>query len=258
MVRSLDDIDKSLNLFSGRVREWFGLHFPEFDAVVESHETYMKLIMELGARANWSRKKIKQVIKSNEKVEKLSVAAQSSIGADMSDEDLSILQSFCKEMLVLYKIRDEISICVEKVIEEFAPNILSITGPLIAARLVSLAGGIENLAKMPASTVQVLGAEKALFRSLKTKALPPKHGIIFQHAAIHQSPKWQRGKIARVLAAKIAIAARLDAFGGDFQGDALKADVERKILEIKKRSKKPPDKAKKRGKRRKGKKSFKR
>jgi nucleolar protein 56 len=93
---------------------------------------------------------------------------------------------------------------------------------------------------MPASTLQVLGAEKALFRSLKTGARPPKHGVIFQHIAIHQSPRWQRGKIARALSGKLSIAARLDAFGGEFLGQKLRGDVERKVNEIKERYKMPP------------------
>ena len=100
-----------------------------------------------------------------------------------------------------------------------------------------------NLAKMPASTMQVLGAEKALFRSLKTGARPPKHGVIFQYASIHQSPRWQRGKIARALSGKLAIAARVDAFGGEFIGDKLAKDVEKKVAEIQEKYKEPPVRA---------------
>jgi len=96
------------------------------------------------------------------------------------------------------------------------------------------------LAKLPASTIQILGAEKALFRSLKTKARPPKHGIIFQHPLIHDGKRWQRGKIARALAGKLAIAARVDAFKGNYVGDKLKADLEKRLEEIKERYEKPP------------------
>jgi len=96
------------------------------------------------------------------------------------------------------------------------------------------------MAKLPASTIQVLGAEKALFRALKTKARPPKHGIIFQHPLIHDAKRWQRGKIARALAGKLAIAARVDAFSGKYAGDALKADLEKRIEEITERYEKPP------------------
>jgi len=116
----------------------------------------------------------------------------------------------------------------------------SLVGPMLSARLISIAGGLENLAKMPASTVQVLGAEKALFRSLKTGARPPKHGVIFQYGAIHQSPRWQRGKIARALSGKLSIAARLDYFGGEFKGEVLRGQLEKKIKEISEKYGAPP------------------
>src|SRR5438132_13262417 len=95
-----------------------------------------------------------------------------------------------------------------------APNITGVLGAVLSAKILSMEGGLENVAKMPASTIQVLGAEKALFRTLKTGARPPKHGIIFQYAAIHQSPRWLRGKIARAVAGKLVIAARMNAYGG--------------------------------------------
>jgi nucleolar protein 56 len=92
----------------------------------------------------------------------------------------------------------------------------------------------------PASTIQVLGAEKALFRSLKTGARPPKHGLIFQHTLLHDAKKWQRGKIARALAGKLAIAVRADAFGGRDLGDTLKANLEKRLEEIREKYKEPP------------------
>src|SRR3989442_2247983 len=103
-----------------------------------------------------------------------------------------------------------------------------------------MAGGLEHVGKMQASKIQVLGAEKALFRTLKTGARPPKHGIIFQYAAIHQSPRWLRGRIARAVAGKLAIAARMDAFGGENQGMKMKAALDAKINELKTRYPEPP------------------
>jgi len=126
---------------------------------------------------------------------------------------------------------------------------------LLGARLIALAGGLTNLAKMPASTIQVLGAEKALFRSLKTGTRPPKHGIIFQHTLLHEAKKWQRGKIARAIAGKLAIAARTDAFGGRYAGEKLREDLERRIKEIQEKYVQPPQilekKSKKKGRRKK-------
>ncbi|MEM4245787.1 MAG: C/D box methylation guide ribonucleoprotein complex aNOP56 subunit, partial [Candidatus Bathyarchaeia archaeon] len=144
----------------------------------------------------------------------------------------------------------------EEVVEEVAPNLLAVAGPLISARLISIAGGVENLAKLPASTVQVLGAEKALFRALKTGARPPKHGVIFQYGPIHQAPRWQRGKLARAFSGKLAIAARLDAFGGGFEGERLKAGFDNRVAEIQQKYPSPPEKKRER-RGRKGKRAWK-
>jgi len=124
---------------------------------------------------------------------------------------------------------------LDSVMDEVAPNTRALVGSLLGARLIALAGGLTNLAKLPASTVQVLGAEKALFRSLRTGTRPPKHGIIFQHSIIHEAKRWQRGKIARALAGKLTIATRIDAFGGKYVGDQLRVDLEKRIEEIKER-----------------------
>jgi nucleolar protein 56 len=124
--------------------------------------------------------------------------------------------------------------------EEVAPNTKYLVGSLLGARLIALSGGLMNLAKRPASTIQVLGAEKALFRSLKTGTKPPKHGLIFQHTLLHDAKRWQRGKIARALAGKLAIAARADAFGGRPIGKELKADMDRRIEEIQQKYDQPP------------------
>jgi nucleolar protein 56 len=173
------------------------------------------------------------------------------MGAQLEDADLDVLRSFCNLMLDLYKFREKSESYVDDVLKTVAPNMSAIVGASLSARLISIAGSLQNLAKMPASTLQVLGAEKALFRSLKTGARPPKHGVIFQHTAIHQSPRWQRGKIARALSGKLSIAARVDAFGGDFIGEKLRDNVAKKVEGIKERYKTaPPPKKREFGRRR--------
>lgn len=239
-VRAMDDLDKVLNLLAGRVREWFGLHFPEMDRMVEKHDTYARLVAKLGNRRNFTDENLLAEGLPKEKAEELADAAKKSMGAELSEPDLVVLQSFCELMLDLYKFRAKSEAYVEEVLKQVAPNMTAIVGAPLTARLISIAGSLDHLAKMPASTLQVLGAEKALFRALKTGARPPKHGVIFQHIAIHQSPRWQRGKIARALSGKLSIAARLDAFGGEFLGQKLRGDVERKVNEIKERYKTPP------------------
>jgi nucleolar protein 56 len=244
-VRAMDDLDKTLNLLAGRVREWYGLHFPEMDRVIEKHDTYARLVGKLGNRRNVTYENILAEGLPNQTAKQLADAASRSMGAEMDDPDLDVLRSFCTLMLDLYKFRENSERYVEDVMKQVAPNMTAVVGASLSARLISIAGSLENLAKMPASTLQVLGAEKALFRSLKTGARPPKHGVIFQHTAIHQSPRWQRGKIARALAGKLSIAARIDSFGGEFLGERLKSDVDKKVEEIKERYKTPPPAKKK-------------
>jgi len=239
-VRAMDDLDKVLNLLAGRVREWYGLHFPELDRLVEKHDMYARLVARLGNRRNFTSEALVGEGLPNEKAEELTKAASKSMGANIDDSDLLVLQAFCGLMLDLYKFREKSESFVEDSLKQIAPNMTAIVGASLSARLISIAGSLENLAKMPASTLQVLGAEKALFRSLRTGARPPKHGVIFQNTAIHQSPRWQRGKIARALSGKLSIASRVDAFEGEFIGEKLRQDVSKKVDEIKERYKIAP------------------
>lgn len=239
-VRAVDDLDKTLNLFAGRVREWYGLHLPELDRLIDKHETYCRVVADLGNRRSFTEENLEKEGLPKDKIRAVAEAASRSKGAEISDEDLNWVRSFCRDVLELFKFREKAEEYVDSVMKQVAPNMSAILGPVLAARLISIAGGLENSAKMPASTLQVLGAEKALFRALKTGARPPKHGIIFQHAAIHQAPRWQRGKVARALSGKLAIAARIDAFGGEFMGDNLRKDLEKKFEEIREKYKLPP------------------
>ncbi|MBN1784130.1 MAG: C/D box methylation guide ribonucleoprotein complex aNOP56 subunit [Candidatus Bathyarchaeota archaeon] len=239
-VQSVDDLDKSLNVFMSRLREWFGLHYPELDRLLDKHETYARLVVNLGTRENFTAENVEKEGLPSKKAQSIAMVAESSMGADLGDEDLAQIQGMCKNVLELYSVRQSLEKYVDSVMEDVAPNLKAVGGPLLGARLLALSGGLLNLAKLPASTIQVLGAEKALFRSLKTKARPPKHGIIFQHPLIHDSKRWQRGKIARALAGKLSIAARVDAFKGSFMGDKLNADLEKRIAEIKERYDKDP------------------
>jgi len=249
-VRAIDDIDKTINLFAGRIREWYGLHFPELDRIIEKHDTYARLVADLGLRSNFTEENLQKEGIPKERTQQIASSARKSMGATFPEEDLEWLRSFCRDTLELFKFREKAEAYVDGVMKQAAPNTTAILGPLLTARLMSIAGGLENLAKMPASTMQVLGAEKALFRSLKTGARPPKHGVIFQYASIHQSPRWQRGKIARALSGKVAIATRVDAFGGELIGDRLAKDLEKKIAEIQEKYKEPPERGRDEGRRR--------
>jgi nucleolar protein 56 len=255
-IQTLDDLDKAVNLFMGRVREWYGIHFPELDRLVDKHETYARLVLKLGTRENFVAEKLEEEEIPKSKAEQIAKTAEASMGADIEETDLTQIQALCKSIINLYQLRQSLENYLEKAMEEVAPNIKALTGSLLGARLIAIAGGLTNLAKRPASTIQVLGAEKALFRSLKTGTRPPKHGIIFQHAYLHDAKRWHRGKIARALAGKLAIAARIDAFGGRCAGEELKANLERRIEEIREKYVEPPqipEKKPKREKKRRGK-----
>jgi nucleolar protein 56 len=239
-IQTLDDLDRTVNLFMGRLREWYGIHFPELDRLIEKHETYARLVMNLGYRDNFSLEALEKEGIPKERAEVTAKAAETSMGADVAEQDLAEIQALSRNVLELYELRKNMENYVDKTMEEVAPNTRAVAGALLGARLIAIAGSLQNLAMRPASTIQVLGAEKALFRSLKTGARPPKHGLIFQHALLHDAKRWQRGKIARVLAGKLAIAARADAFGGRYVGDALKADIDKRLAEIREKYKEPP------------------
>ena len=239
-IQTLDDLDRTVNLFMGRLREWYGIHFPELDRLIEKHETYARLVLNLGARENFILDALKREEIPQAKSEAASELAEKSMGAEISEADLAEIKSLGTNILNLYELRGGMETYLDKTMDEVAPNIKSLVGSLLGARLIAIAGSLRNLAMRPASTIQVLGAEKALFRSLKTGARPPKHGLIFQAALLHDAKRWQRGKIARALAGKLSIAARADAFGGNYIGDRLKADLDRRMAEIKEKYKEPP------------------
>ena len=241
-VLALDDLDKTLNLYATRVREWYGLHFPELGDLVDKHETYLRLITSYGDRSNFEATPLQEVGLTEKKSEAIVQMASDSLGAEVAEGDMTQIRSMSEVALKMYEIRRSLESHIEEAMKECAPNITGLVGSSIGARLLALAGGLERLARMPASTIQVLGAETALFRSLKTGSLPPKHGIIFQSPLIHQSERWKRGKIARALAGKLAIAARIDAFSDRDQADHLRSDLERRVEEIHRKYSSPPRK----------------
>ena len=181
---------------------------------------------------------------SKNKISAFVKAIDESKGGNINQKDLIIISLLAENTLQLVKVRDKLVNYVKSNMNQIAPNISAVAGDTIGARLIAKVGGIEQLARQSSSTIQLLGAEKALFRSLRTGARPPKHGIIFQHDQIHSAPKWQRGKIARSLAGKIAIAARIDVFRGK-KADNIEAMFNDRLIEIKTKYKEPIIKLKK-------------
>jgi len=241
-VLALDDLDRTLNLYTGRIREWYGLHFPELGNLVDKHETYLRLVLGFGRRTNFEATSLEEIGLTEGKSMAITEAASNSLGADVAEEDLAQIKSICEVTLGMYETRRSLGSHIGEVMRECAPNITGLVGSSIGARLLALSGGLERIARMPASTIQVLGAETALFRSLRTGTPPPKHGIIFQSPLIHQAKRWQRGKIARALAGKLAIASRIDAFSDRDLGNNLRRDVEKRVEEIRQRYRLSPEK----------------
>lgn len=245
-IGAVDDCDKTLNIFSSRIREWYGLHFPELDKILSSHTSFGRIVGKLGDRSKISSTALEQEIGfPPEKAEEISNLAARSMGGTITTFELNPLQDFSLVTDQLYKTRDTLATYVDEAIQQVAPNMQALVGALLGARLISLAGGLARLARMPSSTIQVLGAEKALFRALRTGAKPPKHGIIFQWEEIHGAPYWLKGKIARILAGKLAIAAKVDLYSGEYLGDDIIADLNRRINDVRKKYPTAPKKPKK-------------
>ena len=225
-IRSLDDIIETSNLMNERLHEWYGLHFPEL-ADHAKDRRYAELIAMHGQR--------------DEIIRELALDMES-MGADLQSDDMEAVQKLALALLAIYEEKSRTEAYIEDNVMETAPNMCILLGSALAARLISLAGGLDRLSKLPASTVQLLGAEKAMFRHLRSDKKPPKHGVLFQHPAVHRSPYWQRGKIARALAAKTAIASRLDRFEGELIGESLLSDFEKRVEDIKIQYPDPPKK----------------
>jgi nucleolar protein 56 len=223
------------------MREWYGLHFPELtDKLVEDNILIAKLITTLGKRDNFTYDKIDQGFGFKEsRINLLQKLASSSMGADI---ELSIIKKYADEILSLDDFRQELEEYLDKLMERVAPNLFALVGGLIGAKLIAKAGSLKKLAFMPASRIQLLGAEKALYRFLKTGEKRPKHGLIFQWNLIRGSKPHNRGKISRVISGKIGISAKVDYFGGDFVADVLSKEINQKIKEIEKKYPNPPTK----------------
>ena len=241
VITVLDVIKKSISLFSSHLREWYGLHFPELtDKIIEDNITLANLIRDLGSRKNFTFDNIKNKVDLKEsKIKVIQQYALESMGANI---DLSMIQSYADQIISLDDYRLQLENYLETILEIFAPNLNSLIGSLIAAKLIAKAGSLQKLAYMPASRIQLLGAEKALYRFLKTGEKRPKHGLIFQWNQIRSAKPYHRGKIARVVAGKIGVAAKIDHFNGEFLGDKLLQGIEEKIKEIEIKYPSPPKK----------------
>ncbi len=240
-INALDEIDKISNTLGTRMREWYGLHFPELDNLLQNANTYSLLVSNCGKRDNITKEFLETIDIPENKIEIITEVSKRSRGGKITEQNLLIVQNIAQQVISLNKIRKNLEDHIDASMEDVAPNVKGLLTATVGARLISKAGSLRRLASLSASTIQILGAEKALFRTLKTGSDPPKHGILFQHPVIHSAPKWQRGKMARAIAAKTAIAARLDVYGQNPEvNQALSDKLSDRLTEIKEKYKEPP------------------
>mmetsp|Transcript_1614 Transcript_1614/g.1538 ORF Transcript_1614/g.1538 Transcript_1614/m.1538 type:complete len:531 (-) Transcript_1614:130-1722(-) len=217
-VGLLDELDKEINTYAMRVKEWYGWHFPEMQRIVNDNAAYSKVVLTCGFRNKFKSTDLSQILDDETVEAAVKEAAEVSMGTEISDLDIINIQALAEQVLSLTEYRIQLFEYLKNRMNAIAPNLTILVGELVGARLISHAGSLMNLAKQPASTVQILGAEKALFRALKTKHDTPKYGLIYHASLIGQASPKNKGKISRVLAAKAALATRVDALSDEAAG----------------------------------------
>ncbi|XP_073407613.1 nucleolar protein 58 [Dendrobates tinctorius] len=213
-ISLLDDLDKELNNYIMRCREWYGWHFPELGKVITDNLAYCKCVRAVGDRVNYATFDLSEILTEEVEAE-VKAAAEISMGTEVSEEDINNILHLCDQVIEITEYRTQLYDYLKNRMMAIAPNLTVLVGELVGARLIAHAGSLLNLAKHPASTVQILGAEKALFRALKTKRDTPKYGLLYHASLVGQTAPKNKGKISRMLAAKSALAIRYDALGED-------------------------------------------
>lgn len=217
-VSLLDDLDKELNNYIMRCREWYGWHFPELGKIVTDNLAFVRTVELMGIRENAKNTDLSDVL-PEEIEEKVKEAAEISMGTEISEEDIINIKHLCQQIVEIQEYRAQLYEYLKNRMVAIAPNLTILVGELVGARLISHAGSLLNLAKHPASTVQILGAEKALFKALKTKHDTPKYGLIYHAQLVGQASTKLKGKVSRMLAAKASLACRVDALGEETNTD---------------------------------------
>ena len=227
-VGLLDDLDKDLNNYTMRLREWYGWHFPEVGKIISDNLTYAKVVQKIGMRTNTKSTNLSEIL-TPEDEKSIKDSAEISMGSEISKDDETNIKDLCSQIIFLTEYRQSLTEYLRNRMMTIAPNLTIMVGELVAARLISHAGSLVSLAKMPASTIQIFGAEKALFRALRTKHETPKYGLIYHASLVGSANPKLKGKISRSLASKCALCVRVDALGENSIGDIGKKC--KKILE---------------------------
>jgi len=240
----LDQLDKDVNTLAMRAREWYSWHFPELITIVPDNYTYARCVLAIGHKESLAadeeaaKENLRTVLgeAAEDTIVSIIEASKTSMGYEISDFDLDCIFHFAERVVGLSDYRRDLHDYLAEKMNIIAPNLTALMGETIGARLISHAGSLTSLAKYPASTVQILGAEKALFRALKSrgKNKTPKYGLIYHSSFIGRAGPKNKGRISRYLANKASIASRIDCFtdytgtGSKF-GEMLKQQVEERL-----------------------------
>ncbi|KAI9229865.1 MAG: hypothetical protein DHS80DRAFT_13256 [Piptocephalis tieghemiana] len=234
-IALLDQLDKDVNTFSMRIREWYSWHFPELSKIIQDHAQFAKLARFIRNKSELTEAALpglEEITEDAGKAQQILDASRTSMGTDISPIDLINIEHFATRVISLAQYRTELSAYLSSKMSHVAPNLAALIGDSVGARLISHAGSLTNLSKYPASTVQILGAEKALFRALKTKGKTPKYGLIYHSSFIGRAGQKNKGRISRFLANKCTIASRIDCFSDEPSttfGEALHQQVEDRL-----------------------------
>jgi len=207
-----DDLETEINTYSMRIKEWYGWHFPELVRVVADNLTYARVVKMLGNRSNYDKVDLTGIV-GEQTADMIKKVAKISMGTEVTDEDISYITDLCTQTIDIFEYKDELDEYLKNRMAAIAPNLTVLVGELVGARLIAHAGSLLNLAKHPASTVQILGAEKALFRAIKAKKATPKYGVIYKASFVGKTSSKNKGKASRILANKAALSCRVDALG---------------------------------------------
>lgn len=215
-IALIEQMDKDINTFAMRLKEWFAWHFPEMTKIVNDNAIYARLVNLCDARRDNLTEEISDEIAAitldEEKAGQILDAVKISMGMDINDTDALQIKKWAERVTDLISFRETLSEFLKQRMSAVAPNLQALIGEIVGSKLIAHAGGLTNLSKYPASTIQILGAEKALFRALKTKGKTPKYGLLFNSTFIGRAGAANKGKISRYLANKCAIASRIDCF----------------------------------------------
>jgi nucleolar protein 56 len=211
-MSTLNELDPVLNRLAKKMREWYALYSPEFEKSVSNNDAFIRLIVEKDRDA---------LLKE--------LGVEQTMGGDISRHDKEFLKRTAGDISTLFERREKIIEYIKEIAQDIMPNTVAITGAVMASRMLAIAGSLERMSKYPSSTIQLLGAENALFKHLRTGSKCPKYGFLINHPLVTKTQKKFKGKTARAIADKVAIAVKVDYFKGEPIGEKLRQQLEKRF-----------------------------